>query len=160
MLRWGRVALVTVGLTVAGAALGALAAGVGGALFAHALFDVPLLDPSVWLFVSGAGALCGLVLLPMVAWLLLRAVPLGRAFVGVTWGALVGGLGTALVAMDLAFPLGAFLGAATGVVGSAVLLRRAHLARTRPSLIRLPRRRRAPAVRGADAHDVAIVDDH
>jgi hypothetical protein len=62
--------------------------------------------------------------------------------------------------MDLAFPLGAFLGAATGVVGSAVLLRRAHLARTRPSLIRLPRRRRAPAVRGADAHDVAIVDDH
>ncbi|HZF68524.1 MAG TPA: hypothetical protein VEZ47_10835 [Gemmatirosa sp.] len=94
-----RVACITLGLVAAGGVLGALAAALAAVLgfgvFA-ALIGRQLLDPAAALFVGGVaariGAALGIVVGPLAAWLLLREVPLGRALLGTTLGALIGGL--------------------------------------------------------------------
>jgi len=82
---------VTVGLLVAGAVAGALAAD-AALLIAVGLSERALGIPRDTLgFVAAVGALFGGVLLPITAWLFLRRVPLGLALLGTVIGTVIGG---------------------------------------------------------------------
>lgn len=117
-----RILLVTAGLSVAGAVLGALASVcalavlvVGSAIVHRSslLLDTELLVPA-----AAVGAMCGVVLGPVTAWIALRRVPLGRAMLTATAGTAIGALlGTPL-------PFGSLLGALAGFSLSAFWLRR------------------------------------
>ena len=83
---------MTIGLAVAGAAFGAVAgtAALGIALLLSgglAMFDGRIL-PFPAIIGAGLGTICA----PLAGWLLLRHVPLGGAFGGLTFGAMVGGV--------------------------------------------------------------------
>ena len=87
-----RVVVVTAGMSVAGAAAGAVAsaATVAVAIVAHGghfLFEQAVFGLAVRL-----GVALGAVLAPAATWLLLRRVPVGRAFLGVSAGAVVGAI--------------------------------------------------------------------
>ena len=80
------VARVTAGLALTGAVLG----GIAGALtfgIALAISLAPLLAVAAMI-----GGTIGFVATPVVGWLLLRRVPLGRAFRALVTGTVVGGL--------------------------------------------------------------------
>ena len=116
-----RVAAVTTGLTLAGASFGATAG-----VLVLALRAVPghwpvLFDP--WLYAWGAiiGAPLGAFCAPVAGWLLLREVPLGRAFVWSTAGTVVGGAIGWLTGDG--FPPGPIVGGAVGCLVAALLLR-------------------------------------
>jgi len=90
MTRLGRIVVVTIGLVGAGIAFGAVA---GGTAFAF----VGLLAGervSTEVFEIGAlfGAPLGAVTAPLLAWLLLRRVPLGRMFLVCSVGTAIGGV--------------------------------------------------------------------
>ena len=90
MPRAGRIALVTIGLIVAGLVFGALAGGT-------AFVTVGLLAGegiSTDVFAIGAvfGAPLGAITAPLLSWLLLRHVPIGRMFLVCTVGAAIGGV--------------------------------------------------------------------
>ena len=90
MTRPGRIVVVTIGLLGAGIVFGAVA---GGTAFAF----VGLLGGeriSTELFGIGAvfGAPLGAVTAPLLAWLLLRSVPLGRMFLVCSVGTAIGGV--------------------------------------------------------------------
>ena len=90
MPRAGRIALVTIGLIVAGVVFGALAGGT-------AFVTVGLLAGeriSTDAFAIGAvfGAPLGAITAPLLSWLLLRHVPIGRMFLVCTIGAAIGGV--------------------------------------------------------------------
>lgn len=91
MRRAARVVVVTIGLVAAGFIFGALA---GGAAFAMVVL-VPGEGPSLWAFGIGAfyGAPLGAVTAPLLSWLLLRRVPLGRMFLVCSIGTTIGGIG-------------------------------------------------------------------
>ena len=122
MSRVGRIVLVTVGLSAAGAVLGALASvgaltGVIGvmALTGKAEFG---LTAEVLLVAGRVGAVFGMVLGPLTAWLALRRVALGRAMLTTTAATMVG----AIVGTPL--PFGSILGAVGGFLAVAFWLRR------------------------------------
>ncbi|HEY6853734.1 MAG TPA: hypothetical protein VI139_05775, partial [Gemmatimonadales bacterium] len=72
---------------------------------------------------AAIGAGLGAVLAPSAGWLLLRRVPLGRAFAGLTIGTVLGGLaGWFLPAMTNVF-VQPIITAAAGFLASAVFLR-------------------------------------
>jgi hypothetical protein len=88
-----RVLAVTLGLVAAGVVFGAVAGVVALAIievlrgeFGH------FRDPRVFLIAATLGAIFGAVCAPLAGWLLLRHVPLGRAFAGLTIGAVIGGV--------------------------------------------------------------------
>jgi len=88
-----RVAVVTAGLAVGGAVAG----GVSGALALQIVFAISgdplgLADGFELAFAALTGAFIGFFLAPSVGWLLLRRVPLGRAFGGLVLGTVLGGL--------------------------------------------------------------------
>lgn len=88
-----RVVGVTVGLSAAGAAFGGLAG--AGALAVVIILSGEwsiLVSPSLLLFAGGIGAVLGAVCAPLAGWLLLRRVPLGRVFGGLTLGTIIGGV--------------------------------------------------------------------
>ena len=67
------------------------------------------------------GAAVGAIAAPIAGWLLLRHVPLGRAFMGLTLGTIVGGLIGLLTGVGtIAGVVGA---GAVGFLGAAILLR-------------------------------------
>ena len=123
MARGPRILLVTAGLSVAGAVLGGLAATIA----LVTIVETTAYAARTWgtvtsdmLFVAAAdGALFGLVLGPLVAWLALRRVPLGVTLLTSTAGTIVG----AIVGAALPF-LGPIVGAVAGFVGTALWLRR------------------------------------
>jgi hypothetical protein len=90
MTRLGRIVVVTIGLVGAGIVSGALAGGTAFALV------VVLADGriSTELFQIGAifGAPLGAITAPLLAWLLLRRVPLGRMFLVCSVGTAIGGV--------------------------------------------------------------------
>jgi len=90
MTRLGRIVVVTVGLVGAGIVFGALAGGTAFALV------VMLADGriSTELFEIGAlfGAPLGGITAPLLAWALLRRVPLGRMFLVCSIGTAIGGV--------------------------------------------------------------------
>ena len=90
MPRAGRIALVTIGLIVAGVVFGAVAGGT-------AFLTVGLLAGeriSTEAFAIGAvfGAPLGAITAPLLSWLLLRQVPIGTMFLVCTIGAAIGGV--------------------------------------------------------------------
>ena len=122
MSRVSRILLVTAGLSVAGALLGALAATVAlvtivqtTALAAHAGGTI---TSDMLVVAAGDGAVFGLFLGPLIAWLALRRVPLGQALVASTAGTTVG----AIVGSPLPF-VGPILGAVAGFVATSMWLR-------------------------------------
>ncbi len=119
MTRLGRIVVVTIGLVGAGIVSGALAGGTAFALV------VVLADGriSTELFEIGAifGAPLGAIIAPLLAWLLLRRVPLGRMFlvcsVGTAIGGVVGWFATAAGGNIILNPIGgAFIGCLVGAI--------------------------------------------
>lgn len=122
--RTRRVAGVTVGLTVAGALAGAIISSATLAILG-VLVDGPGGFPHVWdAFVLAAvvGGALGGVLTPSAAWILLRRVPIGRAF-GITAISTAVGGAVGLLASALN-PLVAIGGAVIGFAVSVGWLRR------------------------------------
>jgi hypothetical protein len=132
--RLGRIIAVTVGLSVAGAIFGALAAVMGlVVLTVLSGGGAPMLDMAVIPAILGASL--GAVGAPAIAWLLLRYVPLGKAIAWSTVGTAAGGVVGWLLAtvLDRASPgidtavgsqvRGAILGAIAGFLAAALILR-------------------------------------
>src|SRR5207237_501925 len=71
------------------------------------------------------GAELGAVCAPLIAWLLLRYVPLGRAFLGLTIGTILGGLAGWYLLIENT-PLAPIAGAVAGFLIAGITLR--HLA--------------------------------
>lgn len=112
--RFGRIVLVTLGLMLAGAVFGAIAGGAALQLVFLISGDPLTVDA----FVIGGffGAPLGAITAPLLSWLLLRRVSLGRMFLVCSCGAAIGGVvGWFLIGLrwDLVGPLaGAFVGCA------------------------------------------------
>jgi hypothetical protein len=122
----GRVALVTAGLSVAGAAFGGIAGATALGIVLLASGGVALRDFMVLAIPGVIGAALGAVLTPIAGWLLLRRVPLGRAFAWLTAGTVAGGiLGTlpGLMSVSFLFPI---FTAAAGFSCTALALRALH----------------------------------
>jgi len=87
----GRIVVVTIGLAVAGAAFGGIAGAVtlGTVLVLSQGF---IEAPRILLAGATMGALLGAGCAPLAGWLVLRHVPLGPAFGGLTLGTTVGGV--------------------------------------------------------------------
>jgi len=86
MLRASRLLMITCGLSCAGALFGGLAGGIGLAI-------VLLFEPQFWRsafelceFAASVGAVLGMIGAPVVTWVMLRRVPLGRMFALLTLG--------------------------------------------------------------------------
>ena len=118
-----RVLVVTAGLAVAGATCGGLAAAVALALALLPSEGMVLFsDPGVLRLAAVVGAGIGSVLAPIAGWLLLRHVPLGRAFAGLTIGTIVGGVvGWFIPNSDLIIT--PILAAALGFVCASLIMR-------------------------------------
>lgn len=123
MSRPVRVLLVTLGLVAAGAVFGAIA-GALAVVISLVLTEGPESAAVLGLYVVGAyfGAFIGAVLLPVVAWIVLRHVPLGRAIVGSVIGTVVGGVGGWLVPVIADEVIRGLLGAAAGMLGAAIVM--------------------------------------
>jgi hypothetical protein len=121
-----RILAVTVGLIVAGAVLGATA---GALALAIAL---TLTEGQVYglEFAGAFGAVLGAVTAPVVALVLLRRVPLGRMFVGLTSGTVVGGVFGWIVAVVPDQVGSALLSAFVGCLAAAVSMRGTTRTRT------------------------------
>ena len=119
MARIGRVVAVTLGLLGAGFVFGAIAGGT-------ALTLVTLPSGIHWeAFFIGAvfGAPLGAVCAPVVSWLLLRRVPLGRMFLVCSAGTVIGGMfGAVTAAGGGDFVLQSIAGAFLGCVFAAAVL--------------------------------------
>jgi hypothetical protein len=117
--------IVTLGLSAAGVLVGG-AAGALALLVAMVVSGWIVHIADLWVLAIPAiiGALLGLVLAPAAGWMLLRRVPLGRAYLGLATGTVVGGvLGCVLVRgwMGAESAIG---GAVVGFCLAAVMLRR------------------------------------
>lgn len=121
MTRASRIALVTVGLSVSGAVLGAVA---GAAALTAALFVTRdpwwTIGPSVGAWI---GAPLGALTAPLLAWLLLRRVPLGQMFAGCTMGSVAGGIVGWITMTGGAEVLSGLAGAFVGCAVAATMLR-------------------------------------
>jgi hypothetical protein len=125
MKRPGRIAIVTVGLVVAGIVFGALA---GGTAFVTVglVAGERIMTDAFWV---GAvfGAPLGALTAPLLSWLLLRHVPLGKMFlvcsVGTAIGGVVGWFATTVGGDIMVNPL---LGGFVGCVIGAIVLHSVH----------------------------------
>jgi hypothetical protein len=134
-----RAVAVTLGLSAAGAGLGFAAGSLA--------FGVVFLLGDGWVFFTDAiggvgfagivGANLGAVCTPLIAWLLLRYVPLGRAFLGLTLGTMAGGLAGWYLLIENTW-FGPVYGALAGFVMAGVALRLLARPARRP-LVRLYR---------------------
>lgn len=89
----GRIVRITLGLAAAGALFGATAGMVALGIGLLVEGSVTRFDDLTILILPAAfGAILGFFLAPLAGWLLLRRVPLERAFLGLSMGTLVGGL--------------------------------------------------------------------
>ena len=136
-LAWGRIAAVTAGLVVAGVLFGALA---GAAALALSLlltgeFGGRLL-PEVFAIAAALGAMLGAVCAPIAGWLLLRHVPLGRAFGGLAIGATLGGVVGWFLPRSFASGDAILIAGAVGALCAAVLLRIMHARDARAPITR------------------------
>jgi drug/metabolite transporter (DMT)-like permease len=84
---------VTLGLSAGGTLVGG-AAGALAFLIAAMASGIAIPFDALWIFAIPAalGAFLGFVLTPIASWMLLRRVPLGRAFPGLAVGTIAGGV--------------------------------------------------------------------
>jgi len=112
MSRAGRVLSVTVGLVAAGGVCGATAGAVALSIV------LALMGEGITLADAGVGALfgapLGAVTAPLLSWLFLRRVPLGRMFLWCSVGTTIGGT------------IGGLPGALLGCLMTAIILSAAH----------------------------------
>jgi hypothetical protein len=127
----GRLIAVTIGLSLAGAGFGALAGAmvlITSVLLSRGADAVT--DPIILVLGAMPGAILGAACAPVAGWLLLRRVPLGRAFGGLTIGTVLGGvLGWFLPLADNRITSSIVVGA-FGFLLAAIVLRVRHKART------------------------------
>ncbi|MBI2378435.1 MAG: hypothetical protein HYV07_30835 [Deltaproteobacteria bacterium] len=131
-----RILAVTAGLAVAGAIFGSIAvilavgcmelvsaisANLRGTDYSSSNLHHVLTVGAVF------GAPLGAVLAPVAGWALLRYVPLGKAFVGLTVGATIGGVVGVLVYQLGQVPVNPLISAVLGFVVAAVVLRKLHM---------------------------------
>jgi hypothetical protein len=121
----GRIIVVTLGLVAAGVGCGAVAGVVALAVVAVIEDPRPFSDPILFAIAATLGAMVGAVCVPICWWLLLRHVPPGRAFSGLTLGGIVGGVVGFFVASSSTRDE-ILLVAAAGFFTAAVVLRMAH----------------------------------
>ena len=119
-----RLVAVTLGLSGAGALFGgvagAVALGVGLALTG----SLSLGDIGILLIPGVIGAALGAISAPLAGWLLLRRVPLGRAFGSLTLGTILGGVAGWFLAVSFDTSiLPPIVAAGLGFVTAAVILR-------------------------------------
>ena len=122
---------VTAGLSVFGAIVGA-AAGTT-ALFVGVLLNGQFIDDAFFVlgFPAFIGAVLGAVLTPIAGWMLLRRVPLGRAFAGLAVGTIGGGvLGWKLFAPRMDPIVGSVGAAVVGFLIAAIAMRYSKSARS------------------------------
>jgi len=122
MNRPARAALVTTGLIGAGALFGAVA----GTIAVAISLTIDGLEALVVAAYLGSlfGAPLGAIAAPILGWLLLRRVPLGRMFVGCAAGTVIGGVIGFILSLGMGnILLGGLGGAFLGCLGVAVLLR-------------------------------------
>jgi hypothetical protein len=122
-----RVIGATLGLSVTGAVLGGVAGAVAlgiGLLFKAGLETFSHL--SVLLIPGAIGAALGSVCAPLAGWLLLRRVPLGRAFAGLVVGTVLGGLAGWFFPVTFNILLQPIATAAAGFVAAALVMRRRY----------------------------------
>lgn len=122
MISPGRVVLVTAGLVLTGIALGGAAAGIALAI-AMLLHGEPraMLDPFLWRLGGIVGGVLGAVVAPVMSWLLLRPVSLGKGMFQTTIGAIAGGVIGTILLSD--YPLAPLWSAFAGYTAAAVRLR-------------------------------------
>jgi len=120
----GRIVAVTIGLAVAGAAFG----GIAGVLV---LGTISVLTPGFEAFgepllfavAATLGALLGAGCAPLAGWLLLRRVPLGRAFRGLTLGTIAGGVLGWFVPLPVDKVNRSLIAGALGFLCAAIIMR-------------------------------------
>ena len=126
-----RVVAVTLGLVGAGAVLGALAGGV--ALAFSLLITNPDLSGSGLVFGAFLGAPLGAITAPVLAWLFLRRVPLGRMFAVSVAGTAIGGvIGWFTTTAGEGLGYNGLAGAFIGCVVASITLRYGALPRSKP----------------------------
>lgn len=119
-----RALLVTLGLVAAGGLVGAACGALAFALVL-AVVGGPL-EPGLLAIGGAFGAVTGTVVAPLVSWLLLRHVPLGRAIVQTALGTILGGaIGFFLPVLGLGFAIvpGFLWGGLVGLTAAAVRLK-------------------------------------
>ena len=121
MTRLERIVVVTLGLMGAGAIVGAVAGGV--ALAFSLLITQPGISVAGFVFGAYVGAQLGAITAPILAWMLLRRVPLGRMFLGCSTGTAVGGVVGWVTTTAGAAVLNGLAGAVIGCIAAAVALR-------------------------------------
>jgi len=121
-----RVVAVTIGLIFAGAVTGALVAILTVTAVVYATGGPGEAGPmsTVLRLVGTVGALLGAPLAPAVAWLLLRRVPIGRAFTGLALGGILGCLVGWLLPNPFASFVQPIVAGALGFCIAGVILRR------------------------------------
>jgi hypothetical protein len=125
MLRYDvvRVVAVTVGLALAGAAFGGFAGAIALATVMVLRGDVAYFSKFFALEIAGeVGAVLGLISAPLVVWVMLRRVPLGRVFLWLTPSAALGGIFGWFAFSSLDVILGPTIAAFAGFIASAVAL--------------------------------------
>jgi hypothetical protein len=121
MPRFLRIVAVTSGLVATGAVVGGACASLALALYLVATEGFPVAPHFVdaLVFAGTVGATLGVISAPLIAWGLLRHVPLGRAITHSAVGAVAGGLlgavvgGPSFIVPALGGALGGFILAAT-----------------------------------------------
>jgi hypothetical protein len=125
MNRRQRILVVTLGLIGAGAVFGAVAGGVAVTI-AAVLTGGPTLDvdPAFFEFGAYVGAPIGAISLPIVAWILLRRIPLGRAIGWSVIGTVAGGVigFTVLIRTNADAFVGGLVSAFLGFLAAAVAM--------------------------------------
>lgn len=123
----GRILAVTLGLVVAGAVFGGLAGAAALAISLVLSQDYGhLREPRLFAAAASIGALLGAACAPLAGWLLLRQIPLGRAFAGLTVGATLGGVVGWFLPRSFVRGDAILITAALGFLGAAVILRIWH----------------------------------
>jgi hypothetical protein len=125
-----RVVAVTAGLSVFGSIVGAAAG--AAALFFGVLLNGQFIDDAFFVLELPAiiGAVLGAILTPIAGWMLLRRVPLGRAFAGLAAGTIGGGvLGWLLLARHMDPIVGSVGSAVIGFLTAAIAMRYSKSAR-------------------------------
>ena len=116
---------VTLGLSAGGTIVGG-AAGALAFLIAAIASGIAIPFDALWIFAIPAalGAFLGFVLTPIASWMLLRRVPLGRAFPGLAAGTIAAGVLGGLFLRGPHALEGAILSPTLGFFAAAVVLRR------------------------------------